>query len=290
MIGRLIAVVLLVLFGITGARAQTVRYIHTDALGSPVAVTNASGAVIEISEYEPYGRVVNRPVKAGPGYTGHVMDVSTDLAYMQQRYYDPGIGRFLSVDPVAANGSTGVNFNRYWYANNNPYKFTDPDGRQVAIPWGQIGEVAAKRATQAGIASQMDSPVPGPGDVVGAVILVGAVGEIGYKIYQANSSPDAPAGLVGEQDGKSGQQGDRHNSGPLSSDNGGTGDAATDFGELTGGQSGPAPEGSNYPAGTQVGDNGIALRPGTDKAGPRIDIPAQGEKPHETLHYPKKER
>ena len=46
-----------------------------------------------------------------------------------QRYYDPQIGRFLSVDPVTANGSTGANFNRYWYGNNNPYRFTDPDGR-----------------------------------------------------------------------------------------------------------------------------------------------------------------
>jgi uncharacterized protein RhaS with RHS repeats len=53
------------------------------------------------------------------------------MNYMQQRYYDPGIGRFLSVDPVTANGNTGANFNRYWYANNNPYRFTDPDGRAV---------------------------------------------------------------------------------------------------------------------------------------------------------------
>jgi uncharacterized protein RhaS with RHS repeats len=48
----------------------------------------------------------------------------------QQRYYDPGIGRFLSVDPVTADGNTGGNFNRYKYASNNPYRFTDPDGRQ----------------------------------------------------------------------------------------------------------------------------------------------------------------
>lgn len=39
--------------------------------------------------------------------------------------------RWLSVDPVQADANTGQNFNRYWYANNNPYKFTDPDGRQV---------------------------------------------------------------------------------------------------------------------------------------------------------------
>jgi hypothetical protein len=38
------------------------------------------------------------------------------------------IGRFLSVDPVTAT-SVGGNFNRYWYANDNPYKFKDPDGR-----------------------------------------------------------------------------------------------------------------------------------------------------------------
>lgn len=48
---------------------------------------------------------------------------------MQQRYYDPIAGRFLSVDPVSADPNSGANFNRYWYANNNPYKYTDPDGR-----------------------------------------------------------------------------------------------------------------------------------------------------------------
>jgi uncharacterized protein RhaS with RHS repeats len=48
---------------------------------------------------------------------------------MQQRYYDPVAGRFLSVDPVTTNASTGSFFNRYEYAKNNPYKFKDPDGR-----------------------------------------------------------------------------------------------------------------------------------------------------------------
>ncbi len=39
--------------------------------------------------------------------------------------------RFVSVDPVQANANNGTNFNRYYYANNNPYRFTDPDGRQA---------------------------------------------------------------------------------------------------------------------------------------------------------------
>ena len=114
------------------AQAQTtttVEYIHTDALGSPVAVTNEAGQVIERTQWEPYGAAIGKPAYDGPGYTGHVMDGATGLTYMQQRYYDPGIGRFLSVDPVTVHSGTGANFNRYWYANNNPYRFTDPDGR-----------------------------------------------------------------------------------------------------------------------------------------------------------------
>jgi RHS repeat-associated protein len=63
------------------------------------------------------------------GFTGHVNDVDTGLVYMQQRYYDPIAGRFLSVDPVTTDAKTGGHFNRYVYADNNPYKYTDPDGR-----------------------------------------------------------------------------------------------------------------------------------------------------------------
>ncbi len=113
-----------------GSTAVTISYLHTDALGSPIAKTNASKTVIETSEYEPYGKLLNRANDDRAGYTGHVMDSASGLTYMQQRYYDPQIGRFLSVDPVTANSVNGSNFNRYWYANNSPYKFIDPDGRE----------------------------------------------------------------------------------------------------------------------------------------------------------------
>ncbi|UBB26615.1 RHS repeat-associated core domain-containing protein [Pseudoxanthomonas japonensis] len=107
----------------------TTRYHHTDALGTPVVVTGADKGILETSEYEPYGQLVNRPLTDGPGFTGHVQDAATGLTYMQQRYYDPVLGRFLSADPVAVR-SRGDNFNRYWYANNNPYTNKDPDGRE----------------------------------------------------------------------------------------------------------------------------------------------------------------
>ncbi|KAB7770986.1 MULTISPECIES: RHS repeat-associated core domain-containing protein [Xanthomonas] len=111
------------------ASAQTVRYVHTDGLGSVVLVTDNNRNIVERSEYEPYGNLLNHPISDGPGYTGHVNDAATGLNYMQQRYYDPQIGKFLSVDPVTPYSKPGKNFNRYNYAANNPYLFVDPDGR-----------------------------------------------------------------------------------------------------------------------------------------------------------------
>lgn len=107
------------------------KFQHTDALGSPVAVTNQAGTVIERNNYEPYGAVIGKPNYEGIGYTGHVHDAATKLTYMQQRYYDPQVGLFLSVDPVTAYSNPVWQFSRYRYANNNPYLFVDPDGRIV---------------------------------------------------------------------------------------------------------------------------------------------------------------
>ncbi|MBV6785820.1 hypothetical protein KWH02_11555 [Xanthomonas campestris pv. uppalii] len=111
------------------ASAQAIRYVHTDSLGSVSVVTDVNRNMIERREYEAYGAAIGSPAE-GVGYGGHVMDTDTGLIYMQQRYYDATIGRFLSIDPVTEDGNTGANFNRYKYAANNPYSFKDPDGRQ----------------------------------------------------------------------------------------------------------------------------------------------------------------
>ncbi len=145
--------------------AETVEYIHTDALGSPVAVTDANGVVIERTVYEPYGAVVGGQVKDGPGYTGHVSDSATGLSYMQQRYMDPEVGSFLSVDPVTAHGENARQFNRYRYGNGNPYGFTDPDGRQATTSSQMIFPMPVPSAggiTQRSEGSDGDSRPVGP--------------------------------------------------------------------------------------------------------------------------------
>ena len=122
-------------FGLPANRPVTVTedlgnvtFIHTDGLGSPMARTDGSGKVISRTRYEAYGHVASGATPT-IGFTGHVNDADTGLTYMQQRYYDPVAGRFLSIDPVTTDANNGKSFNRYAYANNNPYRFIDPDGR-----------------------------------------------------------------------------------------------------------------------------------------------------------------
>ena len=96
-----------------------------------------------------------RPGRAD-GFTGHIKDKATglqplpgpssfkidsldqffgfanQLRSMQARYYDPALGRFLSIDPVGFMPSRPGQFNRYSYTYNDPVNFIDPDGKIAA--------------------------------------------------------------------------------------------------------------------------------------------------------------
>ncbi len=111
------------------------RWLHTDTLGSPIASTGPTGAVVERTRYEPYGIPAAGVVRDGIGFTGHVNDVDTGLVYMQQRYYDPVAARFLSVDPVSTDASTGSALQPVPIRHGTtPIGFIDPDGRAEDNP------------------------------------------------------------------------------------------------------------------------------------------------------------
>lgn len=157
------------------------KYHHTDALGSTVVSTGTSGQILVRNDYEPFGSVISKPNFSGPGFAGHIMD-GTAQTYMQQRYYDHSIGRFLSSDPIATNSNTGGNFNRYGYANNNPYKYLDPDGR-----WSEPTNTADRPYSELEWTIGYIPPEEGdPEDLLGTVVAIGREKE-----------PEAPArGMV----------------------------------------------------------------------------------------------
>jgi RHS repeat-associated protein len=115
--------------------AETITYYHLDALGSPVAATDEQGNLKWREDYKPYGeKIRNEPASSSNSraYTGHPHDNDTGLTYAGARYYDPVVGRFMAVDPKGFGEGNLQSFNRYGYANNNPYSYVDRDGK-VAI-------------------------------------------------------------------------------------------------------------------------------------------------------------
>jgi RHS repeat-associated protein len=142
---------------------QGVRYLHTDALGSPVARSDASATVLTRTRYEPYGGTAAGSTAPNVvGFTGHVNDPDSGLVYMQQRYYDPVASRFLSIDPVTTDANSGKGFNVYAYVNNNPYGARDPDGRQACNGSGNCSNLPPGAAGPGGLLGMPSFPHFGP--------------------------------------------------------------------------------------------------------------------------------
>lgn len=160
--------------------------------------------MIERSVYEPYGALVNRPLKDGPGYAGHVADAGTGLSYMQQRYYSPEAGTFLSVDTVEARSSDQRLFNRYAYAFNNPYVFKDPDGRCPVCAVLVFFVVAMTHSDPA------NAPAPGgkiestsPADAISDAVPGGkAVGQLKSVAHMAEKLTQRAASREAKRDSK----------------------------------------------------------------------------------------
>lgn len=139
-INRYLAVFLSVsvslLSAIANAKGLTTYY-HTDHLGSPAYTSNDFGEVKWQERYKPYGERIDKTPPAEENdiwYTGKPHDEDIGLTYMNARYYDPVVGRFMSIDPVGFVDNNLHSFNRYSYANNNPYKYVDPDGDYAELP------------------------------------------------------------------------------------------------------------------------------------------------------------
>lgn len=105
------------------------------------------------------------------------------------------LGRFLGVDPMAVDTGSAFNWNRYAYANNSPYKFTDPDGRYIEL--AVEGASIAVGATSAVNNISAGKYLAATADVVGVAIdLVGAAvplapGVAGLSIQASRLSDEA---------------------------------------------------------------------------------------------------
>ena len=180
------------------AAQDWLQFVHTDALGTPVVRSGAAAPAQEIENsrrwFRPHGFTPLMPNTSEVGYTGHFYDSDTTLVYMQQRYYDNLTGRFLSVDPVVTDASNGSFFNRYVYANNNPYKYKDPDGRAFETAWDvaslvlSVGQFAQNPSLGNALGVVVDAAavaLPGIPGGVGALRAASNAGDMGKSAAAA---------------------------------------------------------------------------------------------------------
>jgi RHS repeat-associated protein len=108
------------------ADGNATYYYHFDALGSVVALSNASGDTVQTYEYSVYGEVAVEDANHTNPYmfAGVRYDIEIGLYYNRARYYNPYTGRFLQTDPIGY----GDGMNLYTYCGNNSVVRTDPSG------------------------------------------------------------------------------------------------------------------------------------------------------------------
>ena len=126
------------------------HYIGRDYLGSITHIADSEGNLVAEYSYDAWGRLRDPATQElygnsgvsdlllWRGFTGHEWLPWFGLYNMNARLYDPVLGRFLSPDPYVQMPDNTQNLNRYLYALNNPFSYTDPSGEFIHLIIGAI--------------------------------------------------------------------------------------------------------------------------------------------------------
>jgi len=116
----------------------TQYYYVRNLQGDVVQIRSIYGTAVVEYTYDAWGNVLSitgqyantlgalNPIR----YRGYFYDFETGFYYLQSRYYDPVIRRFISADDPELLGATGsfLSYNLYAYCENNPVNYSDPSG------------------------------------------------------------------------------------------------------------------------------------------------------------------
>ena len=122
-------------------------YYLRNAQSDIVKLIDKTGATVVEYRYDSWGKLLstsgslastlgkNNPFR----YRGYVYDEETGFYYLQSRYYNPEVGRFISSDVLLSTGQGVLGHNAYAYCGNNPVMGYDPYG---TFDWSSFGKGA----------------------------------------------------------------------------------------------------------------------------------------------------
>ena len=124
-------------------------------------------------------------------YRSYVYDEETKLYYLQSRYYNPTICRFISADSISYLGADGtpVSYNLFAYCNNNPVMYSDPTGH---IPEWLVWIISGAAVTFGIVLC-----ATGVGGIAGGVFIGAGAGSLINGYVTKTEGGDFAAGYVG---------------------------------------------------------------------------------------------
>ena len=146
---------------------DTTYYPATNLRGDVVAIYNNLGECLGKYEYDAWGNVLTIKNASGNDitdknhianinpirYRGYYYDTETKWYYLQSRYYNPEVGRFLNADGYITTGQGVLSYNMFAYCGNNPIMFSDPSGHiGVLLALGIVYVATAAIIVMAGVA------------------------------------------------------------------------------------------------------------------------------------------
>jgi len=131
-----------VLYSTNGGSSYSTYYYLLNLQGDVVALADASGAVVVRYKYDVWGKVTAVTNNSGTEitssthianvnpirYRGYYYDRETQLYYLQSRYYNPAMGRFINADAFASTGQGILGNNMFSYCANDPIAYADARG------------------------------------------------------------------------------------------------------------------------------------------------------------------
>ena len=119
--------------------------------GDIVAVYDAAGTKLISYTYDAWGNFVTTyhndctasdPANFNPyRYRSYYYDAELEMYYLQSRYYDPMVGRFINADVYVSTGQDFLETNMFAYCGNNPINYVDYDGYWAIKCNPVIGEI-----------------------------------------------------------------------------------------------------------------------------------------------------